>query len=46
MILVVKENTWLKLTLVIPTGVSIMLAELTIETPPLAADKTIKALSE
>ena len=43
---VVKENAKLKRVLAIPTGTPITLAIEAIETPPLVADKTIKALSK
>ena len=46
MIPVVTENTKLKLVLAIPTASQITLAAEAIDTPPLAADKTINALSK
>ena len=43
---VVKENTILKLAFAIPTGTPTTLAKEIIDIPPLAAGKTIKALSK
>ena len=43
---VVKEKPKLKLALAIPTGPPIILEKVTIDIPPLIADKTIKALSK
>ena len=40
-ILVVKENTRLKLAFAIPTGAPIILAKEIIDIPPLVADKII-----
>ena len=42
---VIKGNTRVKLTLVIPAGGPITLAKEVIDTPSLVADKTIKFLS-
>ena len=42
MILVVKENTRVKLALAIPAGAPVTLAKEKIDTPPLVADKIIK----
>ena len=44
-ILVVKENTRVKLAFAIPAGAPISLAKEIIDTPPLVVDKTIKILS-
>ena len=46
MILVVKENTRLKLALAIPTGAPITLAKEIIDNPSVVADKVIKLLSK
>ena len=46
MIPVVIETAKLKFALVIPTDASIALAKEAIDTPPLVADKTIRALSK
>ena len=43
---VVTENAKLKLALAIPTGAPITVANDAVETPPLAADKTIKDFSK
>ena len=45
MIPIVIENAKLKFALAIPTDASIALAKEAIDTPPLVADKTIRALS-
>ena len=41
-----NENARLRPALVIPTGISITVANDAIETPPLVTDKTIKDLSK
>ena len=46
MILVVKENVKLKLTLAIPAGAPITLTKEIIYIPPFVADKSIKVLSK
>ena len=46
MILVVKENTRLKLALAIITGAPITLAKEIIDNPSVVADKVIKLLSK
>ena len=45
-IFVVRENIRVKLALTIPAGSPITVAKEIIDTPPIAADKTIKALSK
>ena len=42
---VVKENVKLKLALTIPKGALLTLANEATDTPPLVADKTMKAFS-
>ena len=42
---VLNENAKLGIVLAIATGASIILAKETIDTPPLAADKTIKSFT-
>ena len=43
---VARENTRVKLALTIPAGAPITLSKEILDTPPLAADKTIRSLSK